>query len=77
MDKESRYELQLIDKNCNDCKFMIRDFEKLELHKKSYEGTGLMDRLAFGVCRKFEKPISFIPETCMIENESCFEHRKN
>ena len=76
MDKESRYELQIIDCNCNDCKFMIRDFEKLELHKKSYEGTGLMDRLTFGVCRKFEKPVSFIPETCQLETQTCFKHRK-
>ena len=55
---------------------MIRDFEKFELHKKSYEGTGLMDRLTFGVCRKFEKPVSFIPETCQLETQTCFEHRK-
>ena len=27
MDKESIYELQKIDCNCNDCKFMIRDVE--------------------------------------------------
>ena len=76
MDKESTYELQLIDANCNDCKFMERDFERLKLHKESYLGTGVMDRMAFGVCRKFEKPVSFIPGVCMIENESCFEHRK-
>lgn len=38
MDKESIYELQKIDCNCNDCKFMIRDTEKfkdsLEFHRK-------------------------------------------
>ena len=28
MDKESAYELQKIDCNCNDCKFMIRDFDE-------------------------------------------------
>jgi len=27
MDKESRYELQKIDCNCNDCFFMVRDFD--------------------------------------------------
>lgn len=38
MDKESIYELQLIDCNCNDCFFMKRDFDKFkqsqELHYK-------------------------------------------
>jgi hypothetical protein len=76
MEVNSTYERQLIDCNCNDCKFMIRDFEKLEKHKKSYEGTGLMDRLAFGDCSKFGKPVSFTPATCQIETQSCFQHRK-
>jgi hypothetical protein len=74
---ETSYELQLIDCNCNDCKFMVRDFERLEAHKKSYEGTGLMDRLQFGNCNKFNKPVSFLPNTCMIETQECFEHRKS
>ena len=30
MDKESIYELQKIDCNCNDCKFMVRDFDKFK-----------------------------------------------
>jgi len=34
LDLESVIELQKIDCNCNDCKFMVRDFEK---HKKSTE----------------------------------------
>ena len=38
MDTESRYELQLIDCNCNDCIFMVRDAEKfkesIDLHRK-------------------------------------------
>lgn len=38
MDKESIYLLQNVDKNCNDCKFMVRDVEKFkqsqELHHK-------------------------------------------
>ena len=77
MDKESRYLLQLVDCNCNDCKFMKRDFAKLEKHKQSYEGTGLMDRLAYGDCEKFNKPVSFIPETCQLDTQSCFEHRRD
>lgn len=69
-------ELQNIDCNCNDCKHMIRDFYKLESHKKSYEGTGLMDRLAFGICTKLEKDVSFIPGVLQLETQECFEHRK-
>lgn len=77
MDKESKYLLQKIDCNCNDCKHMVRDFVKLEAHKQSYNGTGLTDRLAFGDCKKFNKPVSFIPETCQLETQHCFEHRKD
>lgn len=75
--KKSVYLLQKIDCNCNDCFYMIRDFERYEAHKKSYEGTGLMDRLAFGNCTKFNKLVSFIPETCQLETQSCFKHRKD
>lgn len=70
-------ELQRIDSNCNDCKFMIRDFAALEAHKKTYEGTGQMDRLAFGNCTKLNKPVSFIPMTCQLETQHCFIHRKD
>lgn len=77
MDKESRHLLQLIDCNCNDCGFMKRDFVKLEQHKESYNGTGLMDRMAFGDCAKFNKPVSFTPETCQLETQNCFDHRKS
>ena len=76
MDKESIKELQKIDCNCNDCKSMLRDFKKLELHKESYKNTGIMDRLTFGDCIKFNKPVTFIPKTCQIETQKCFEHRK-
>lgn len=55
---------------------MIRDFEKLVQHKKSYEGTGLMDGLQFGNCSKFNKPVSFIPNTCQSDTQGCFENRK-
>ncbi len=77
MDKESIFELQKIDCNCNDCKFMIRNFKKLDEHKSKYNGTGLMDRMAFGDCDKFKKPVSFIPETCQLDTQECFIHRKS
>ncbi|MES2395850.1 MAG: hypothetical protein V4549_07600 [Bacteroidota bacterium] len=76
MTKESAIALQNIDCNCNDCIFMERDIEKLKAHKLTYEGTGLMDQLAFGGCTKFNKPVSFIPNTCQLETQNCFKHRR-
>lgn len=55
---------------------MIRNFEKLKQHKKSYEGTGLMDDLQFGECNKLNKYVSFIPNICQLETQKCFQHRK-
>lgn len=75
--KESILDLQKIDCNCNDCLFMGRDFDKLKKHKEHYSGTGLMDKLAFGNCIKFDKSVSFIPETCQIETQECFVHRRS
>ena len=69
-------ELQLIDCNCNDCKFMVRDLEMLNKHKKTFVGTGIMDKLNFGMCTKFNKSVTFIPNTCQLETQQCFEHRK-
>ena len=76
MNAESIIELQKLDCNCNECKFMVRDLVKLESHKKTYEGTGLMDRLAYGDCSKFNKPVSFIPGTCQLHTQECFTHRE-
>lgn len=98
MDKESIFELQKIDCNCNDCFFMDRDFEtqkkwqsfhrELQLkefeHKKrieeirtnakfQFDKSGL---LQYGKCLKLRKGISFIPNTCQIETQQCFKHRK-
>lgn len=119
MDKESIIELQKIDCNCNDCKFMQRNtsrFDKsVELHHKWqldqfnskkdkliekanwYEQNGEIEKgqklhkeankmkfmfskgeclINYGDCQKFEKSVSFIPNTCQIETQDCFEHRR-
>lgn len=68
-------ELNMIDCNCNNCKHLIRNFEKLQEHKESYKGTGRMDNMQFGYCQKLRKQISFIPNTCQLETQLCFEHR--
>lgn len=36
MTKESAHELQLIDCNCNDCKYMVRDFDKFKASKAKH-----------------------------------------
>ena len=70
-------DLQKLDCNCNDCKHLKRDLEKLNKHKLSYSGTGLMDNLQFGFCKKLnDKPVVFSPNTCQLETQECFEHRK-
>jgi hypothetical protein len=69
-------ELQLIDCNCNDCKSMVRDLDMLNKHKKTFARTGIMDKLNFGTCTKFNKSVTFIPNTCQLETQQCFQHRK-
>lgn len=124
MTKESKYELQLIDCNCNDCKFMQRDIPKYNhsktLHhlwnrryfdvlnkKKLDKAQKWLDKLedegvnewekalflieevnnakfmfnndahiSFGDCTKFKKPVQFIANTCQLDTQDCFEHRK-
>lgn len=77
MDKESTYLLQLIDCNCNDCMFMVRDFEKLKKFNHLHTGQEKSGhRVQYGNCEKLIKPVSFIPNTCQIETQQCFKHRK-
>ena len=79
MDKESIFELQLIDCNCNDCIYMVRDLDKkkqwdeTELHKDQKNAS---HRIHYGNCTKINKPVSFIPNTCQLETQKCFKHRK-
>lgn len=80
-DKESIFELQKIDCNCNDCKFMQRDFEKFKSFDKLHTNeigqvTRPSHRQNYGTCSKFNKPVSFIPNTCQLHTQQCFEHRK-
>lgn len=77
MDKESIIELQKIDCNCNDCKFMVRDIEKFKSFDHLYSNEKRASyRINYGDCTKFNKPVSFIPGNCQIETQSCFEHRR-
>lgn len=120
MTKESRYELQKIDCNCNDCFFLKRDVTRYEqalakdkeldlwlfenkkaraIHKakkkiaqgqKKKGEIALKEALAmkysyqsypipqlYGHCNKFNKEITFTPNILQLENQNCFEHRKD
>lgn len=92
MDKESIIELQKIDCNCNDCKFMVRDIEKfkewqekrmkqqLDEHNRRKSGKQFQyerSSIQYGSCTKFGKEITFIPNHCQPENQLCFQHRKD
>lgn len=114
------YELQILDCNCNNCGYMVRNIEKfndsLTKHHKwqlDYFNTikdnlitkakwwlkkgnkethdlliGEADKMKFqfdkstcainyGTCSKLDKEVSFIPNTCQLETQSCFKHRKD
>lgn len=81
MTKESIIELQKIDCNCNDCKFLVRDFEKYRSFDPLYTNTkgqvtSPSHRINYGHCQKLFKQVSFIPNICQIETQLCFQHRR-
>lgn len=77
MNKESIIELQKVDCNCNDCKFMVRDFEKRKKYDNLYVGAeNASYRINYGNCTKFNKEVSFIPNTCQPQTQKCFQHRR-
>jgi hypothetical protein len=78
MDKESIIELQKIDCNCNDCFFMIRDFDKRTKYDYLYKGSmNASHRINYGNCIKLNKEVSFIPNHCQLETQDCFKHRRD
>lgn len=120
MDKKSRFLLQKIDCNCNDCKFMVRNIdrfkESLIWHEKIskdefsriknnlisralyWKNKGELQKyesimkeviklrfvfdkktvsINYGYCSNLSKEVSFIPNTCQLDTQSCFKHRKD
>ena len=72
------HELQLIDTNCNDCKFMVRDFDRNNKRKQERINTGRGDSFVYGHCtKKNNQEVFFSPNTCTPENADCFKHRKD
>lgn len=80
LDAESKYLLQNIDCNCNDCKFMERNIEKYKsfdhLHVNEKGQVVNAFRCQYGKCTKFDKEVSFLPNTCQVYTQDCFVHRK-
>jgi hypothetical protein len=77
MDRESRIDLQKIDCNCNDCVYMIRDFDKMKSYDHLHVGQEKAShRINYGKCSKFNKPVSFIPNVLQLETQQCFKHRR-
>jgi hypothetical protein len=76
MEKDSIFELQKIDCNCNDCIFMIRDFET----KQKWDNTELHEnqknasfRIHYGNCSKLNKEVSFIPNSISLNIEKKYK----
>ena len=39
--------------------------------------TSYKSGVSYGNCTKFDKPVSFIANTCQIETQECFVHRRD
>ena len=75
MDKESIYELQKIDCNCNNCFFFDRDIEKT---KKNNNNPQIVQyKIHYGYCVKFQKEVAEIANICLLHTQECFLHRKD
>ena len=70
MTKESLYELQKIDANCNDCRYMLRD-----LTRPPRKGAPCPTN--YGHCNKFDKEVMFTPGLCSLDTQECFVHRRD
>ena len=78
MDKESIFELQKIDCNCNDCIYMFRDQSRMDSFNYLHVGQEKAShRVNYGDCLLFKKQVSFIPNTCQLETQECFKHRRD
>ena len=70
-------ELQNIDTNCNNCRFMQRDVAKFNSFNHLHKGAEKSShRVNYGRCNNLDKDVSFLPNVCMPENKECFENRR-
>jgi hypothetical protein len=81
MTRESIIARQEIDCNCNDCIHMCRQLDKyIEFDVMHTNNKGQVTspsfRINYGWCNKFLKDVSFIPNTCQLDTQNCFVHRR-
>lgn len=74
MDKESIYELQKIDCNCNNCGYFKRDLLKTE--KLNTNPHIVASKIHYGVCEKLNKEVGEIANITLLHTQECFKHRK-
>jgi hypothetical protein len=48
-----------------------------EIKKMKYQYESPAAEIHYGLCEKFDKPVTFIPNTCQLETQKCFIHRKD
>jgi hypothetical protein len=56
---------------------MTRDFDKFKSFDSLYDNMkNASHRINYGKCSKFNKDISFIPNSCQVYTQECFKNRK-
>lgn len=69
-DRLYKWEVQKKRLLASGAKESIQEANKMKFQKDSKINEG------FGLCTKFNKNVTFIPATCQIHTQKCFEHRK-
>jgi hypothetical protein len=63
--KDRFYDLEQWDK-------LLTEAEKMRFQFNRNEGS-----INYGHCDKLNKPVTFIPNTCQLETQECFKHRRD
>jgi hypothetical protein len=75
MDKDSIYELQKIDCNCNNCGYFVRDIPKTNLLNNNEHIVAC--KIHYGICSKLNKLVGEIANIALLHTQGCFIHRKD
>lgn len=74
LDKDSIFELQKVDANCNNCISFLRDIEKTQ---RLNTNTHIkQNKVHYGTCSKFCKDVGEIANITLLHTQKCFTHRK-
>jgi len=75
MDRNSIYELQKIDCNCNNCHYFDRDLIKTK--QLNNNEKIIANKIHYGYCKKLNKEVAEIANICLINTQNCFIHRND